>query len=63
MWYDNFDCASSLATKLLVIEKALIITQNFPNKQIKVESDCKVVVEALLCISPIPWRVCAVLKI
>ena len=56
LWYDNYCCASSLATKLLAIKKAFMVLDHFPRWKIQVKNDSKIAVKALLGLSPCSWR-------
>ena len=58
LWYYNFKCSSTLVVQLMGIHKAIMASYNFKGKVIQVENNCKVAIEALLGISPIPWKVC-----
>ena len=51
LWYNKPKCSATLATQLLAIHKACLVSNNFPGKEIQFESDCKTVVKALLRIS------------
>ena len=56
LWFENLECSSLLAAELLAIKKACTVSSTFPNKDIQIESDCKVVVESLLGICVCPWK-------
>ena len=62
LWYDNYDCASSISAKLLAIEKAILVSYNFMGRSIQIESDCKVAVDTLLGISECSWRVLSIFE-
>ena len=51
LWYDNFDNPFLIEVKLMVIQKALLVSKNFRGKDIQIENDSKVAVEVLLEIS------------
>ena len=53
-------CSSTLTLELMGIQNAIIMSYNFINKRIEIESDYKIAIEVLLWISPIPWKVCVV---
>ena len=46
-WYDNYECAPTLAVELLSIQKAVLVCNNFPNHHVQVKNDCKIIIEAL----------------
>ena len=56
LWFENLECSSLLAAELLAIKKACTVSSTFPNKDIQIESDCKVVVESLLSICVCLWK-------
>ena len=41
LWNDDFECMLALATEMLAIEKAFIISNNFQGQYAQVEIDCK----------------------
>ena len=56
LWYDNLECSSALAIKLLDIQMGCLVSNNFLGKKIQIESDYKIAVEALLGIGIYMWR-------
>ena len=54
--WDSHCCASPLAAKLIAIQKAYMVSDNFPRWKIQVENDCKTTVEVLLGLATCPWK-------
>ena len=53
--FDNYECSSAIAIELQAIQKAYLVSNNYLDKETQIESDSKVVVEALLGINTCPW--------
>ena len=56
--YDNCCCALSLA-----IEKAYMVSYNFPKCKIQVENNCKIVMESLLGLIQCSWRIFSIFEV
>ena len=56
LWYDKLECSLALAVELLATPKAYLVSNNFLSREIQIENDCKVPMEALLSISLCPRR-------
>ena len=63
LWCDNSNCSLALATELLAIHKACLALNNFPSKDIHIESDCKITVDALLGSNVCPLRAFTIFQI
>ena len=47
-WYDTSKCALALVIEFFTIQKACLVHNNFPRREILIESYCKVMVDTLL---------------
>ena len=56
MWYDNLECSLTLVAELLAIQMGYLVSNNFLSKEIQIENDYKIIVEALLGFGVCLWR-------
>ena len=55
LWFDNYECTSTIVAKFLAIQKVLLVSHNFMSRDSLIESDLKVAMEALISVSLGSW--------